>query len=436
MVACDDGAGFRCIWEGIMFNTLYSNKNGKMQEDKHLAFLGRSGQQWIEAEEEDMIPLPEGCSLVMMPGHYPVGIDADSVVTCREKTPYNDPAVAMACLLPQGFTRALLPATAAPRNTAEIPILGYTAVACRDGEIMAAAIPTDEHRKWHPRHYNTPELEKIVQSRLELFPENRILRQLAHCSLDYSCFTAQNIFYQRWEGGIPTTAHCNARCLGCISRGHSSVPSPQERLGFQPSVQEIVEVALFHLEEASEGIVSFGQGCEGDPALNADLIASSIEIIRNSTGQGCINLNTNAGYTSGVKKLVDAGLDAIRVTLLSASEKDYLDYHRPVGYGLEDVVHSISYARDCGVYVSINLLTIPGFTDSEEQVEEIIRLVHNTGVPMIQLRNLNIDPDFFFTSIKPRSAALGVRQMIEVLRQEGIKIASYTHPARKGKGLT
>lgn len=400
--------------------------------DKRLGFLGRSGQQWIEAEEGDMMPLPEGCSLVMMPGHFPVGIDSDSRVSCREKTPGGRAAVAMACLLPQGFTRTLLPATTAPPNTAEIPILGYTAVASQRGEVMAAAIPTDEHRKWHPGHYNTPDLEQMVQSRLDQFPENRILRQLAHCSLHYSCFTAQNIFYRRWEGGIPTTATCNARCLGCISERHSSVPSPQERLGFKPSIDEIVEIALPHLEAAAEGIISFGQGCEGDPAINADLIASSIEILRKSTDQGCININTNAGYAAGVKKLVDAGLDAIRVTLLSASEEDYLSYHRPVNYCFSDVVRSISYAHDNGVFVSLNLLTIPGFTDSEEQVEEVIRLVHSTGIPMIQLRNLNIDPDMFFATLSPRSEALGVRQMIEIFRQEGIQVASYTHPARRG----
>ena len=418
-----------------MFSTLYSEKNGKILEDEQLSFLGRSGLQWIEAEERDMIPLPDGCSLVMMPGHFPVGIDSESMVSCREMTPHGAQAVAMACLLPQGFTRTLLPATVAPREAAEIPILGYTAVARGEGRLMAAAIPTDEHRKWHPGQYNTPDLEQIVSSRLNQFPENRILRQLAHCSLHYSCFTAQNIYYQRWEGGIPTTATCNARCLGCISQGHTSVPSPQERLGFKPSVEEIVEVALHHLNAASEGIVSFGQGCEGDPSLNADLIASSIKITRNITDQGCININTNAGYTAGVKKVVDAGLDAIRVTLLSALKRDYLAYHRPVNYSFSDVVHSISYACDNGVYGSVNLLTIPGFTDSEEQIEAVLQLVENTGVPMIQLRNLNIDPDTFFAAIPPRSRALGIKQMIEIFRQAGIRVASYSHPARRGKGL-
>jgi len=418
-----------------MFITLYSDRNGRILEDEHLLFLGRSGQQWVEADEEDLIPLPAGASLVMVPGHYPVGIDLDNKVSCREKTPRGEPAVALACLLPQGFTRTLLPATVAPRDTAEVPILGYTAVAGMENRVMAAAVPTDEHRKWHPDHYNTPELEQIIESRLVQFPRNRILRQLAHCSLHYSCFTAQNIFYRRWEGGIPTTPECNARCLGCISRGHTSVPSPQERLRFKPTVEEIVEVACYHLEKAPEAIISFGQGCEGEPALNADLIASAVEKVRGITDRGCININTNAGYTVGIKKLVDAGLDAIRVTLLSAREEDYLAYHQPKGFHFHDVVRSLSYAREQGVYTSLNLLTIPGFTDSEEQVEEVVSLVQKTGAHMIQLRNLNIDPDLFFDRIPVRSTALGVKRMIDIFKEGGIRVASYTHPARRGKGL-
>jgi hypothetical protein len=142
---------YTALGEDTLFSTLYSDKNGSLFEDERLGFLGRSGQQWIEAEERDFIPLPEGSSLVMMPGHFPVGVDSESMVSCREETPHGAAAVVMACLLPQGFTRTLLPATAAPRNTAEIPILGYTAVAGQRGEVMAAAIPTDEHRKWQLR---------------------------------------------------------------------------------------------------------------------------------------------------------------------------------------------------------------------------------------------------------------------------------------------
>ncbi|NLV17359.1 MAG: radical SAM protein [Syntrophomonadaceae bacterium] len=417
-----------------MYYTLFSDLEGNLIKAPDLYFLGRSGSQWVEPEEGDLILLPEGSSLTMMPGHHPVGLNSNNEAELREKTE-NGAVIATACLLPQGFTRTLLPAAVSPPDSAQIPILGYTALAGRDGAIFAAAVPTDDHHKWHPRHYNLPFLEDLVHQRLRQFPANRILRQLAHCSLHYSCYTAQNIFMQRWEGGIPTTPSCNARCLGCISESHIQTFSPQERLSFVPALEEVVEVGLHHLQGAEESIVSFGQGCEGDPCTNSALIARAISKMRTETDRGSINCNTNAGNFSGVKEMVDAGLDAMRVTFLSAIEKDYIAYHCPINYKLQDVIDSMRYAHDQGVFVSLNLLTMPGFTDSEEQVEKLLLLVKEVGIPMIQLRNLNLDPDFFFNAIPLRSKALGVRKMMEELTRARVKLASYSHPAQRGKGL-
>lgn len=418
-----------------MFKTIYSDKQGRIKVAEELSFLGRSGSSWLEPDRRDMILLPQGSSLVMMPGYYPVGIDEKDLPGCLDNSWEGDAPVAMAALLPQGFTRTMLPAAVAPKDNNEIPILGYTAVAGLNDEVYAAAVQTDEHRKWHPRHYNTAGLDKRIKRKQEQFPQNRILKQLSRCSCDYSCFTAQNIFYERWEGGIPTTPSCNASCVGCISRGHTRVKSPQERLNFVPEVNEIVEVGLNHLMKAPDAIISFGQGCEGEPALSAHRIAPAIKTMRRRTDRGSINMNTNAGSTDGIKNIADAGLDSMRVTLLSARAQDYNAYHRPQSYTLKDVESSIAYAAGSGVYVSLNLLTIPGFTDTEEQVDATIALVERAGVNMIQLRNLNLDPNLFFANVTPRSEGLGIRAMIDCFRNAGIKVGSYTHPARRGTGL-
>ena len=58
--------------------------------------------------------------------------------------------------------------------------------------------------------------------------------------------------------------------------------------------------------------MSFGQGCEGEPSLAADNIAAGIQLIRAKTKKGQINMNSNAGWTEGIKKIVDAGLDSLR----------------------------------------------------------------------------------------------------------------------------
>lgn len=415
------------------FLALYANQKGEVLEHPRFGMLGRTGMEWVEPEREEMISLPQGASLVSIPGHIPVAFDNDQVKTFRSALNCQT-TQAVAALLPQGFTRTLLPAYVSPENLQDIPLMGYAAVGFKNDKIWVAAVQSDEHRKWHPRYYNTAGLPGRINRMLKKYPDNRIVRQLAYCSLQYSCYTAQNIFYGRWEGGIPTMTACNAGCIGCISESHIKVDSPQQRLEFQPSIQEISQLGLEHLAHAREGIISFGQGCEGEPSLNADTLAQAIIIVREQCQQGTININSNAGYTKGIKQLCQAGLDAMRVTIFSCREENYNSYHRPRNYCLEDVENSIKHAKDQGVRVSLNLLTFPGFTDREEELEALLVFVQKNNVDMIQLRNLNIDADLLFKHIPAGGEILGINNFIHLLKQElpSLAIGSYSHPVKVG----
>ncbi|MFN2369475.1 MAG: radical SAM protein, partial [Desulfurivibrionaceae bacterium] len=104
-----------------------------------------------------------------------------------------------------------------------------------------------------------------------------------------------------WEAPLPTSPVCNARCLGCISLQPSGCcPATQDRIDFTPTPEEIAEVAAPHLERVERGVVSFGQGCEGEPLMQAEIIEKSIGMIRARTGRGTINLNSNSGMPEAV----------------------------------------------------------------------------------------------------------------------------------------
>lgn len=416
-----------------MFLTVYANEKGDALEHPGMTMLGRSGLDWVEPSPEEMIPLPKGASLVSVPGHVPVGLDAkESLQYFMTEPGGTGPVQAVAALLPQGFTRTLLPACVNPEKSSALPLLGYAAVGLKDEKLYVAAVQSDEHRKWHPRYYNTDGLPGRINRMLKKYPENRILRQLARCSLQYSCFTAQNLFYGRWEAGIPTMTACNADCIGCISESHLAVAAPQNRLDFRPSVKEISELSLEHLLHAKEAIISFGQGCEGEPSLNADALSQAIVKIRKQTEKGTINMNSNAGFTEGIKKMSEAGLDSLRVTMFSCQEDPYNTYHRPKNYRLQDVRNSIRTARDHGVKVSINLLIFPGFTDREDEVEAWLELFAGEQVDMLQLRNLNIDPQQLFARIPAGGEVLGITSFLSIIQQElpQLEIGSYSHPVR------
>ncbi len=423
-----------------MFFALYADDEGRLMDCPTVAMLGRSGSQWLEPEKQEMIPLPAGASLVSLPGYLPVGLDEKGDIFLIEQIPGQPTRGinAVAALLPQGFTRTLLPAGVKQEGSKNLPVYGYAALGFHDEKVYVAAIKSDEHRKWHPKNYNTSSLMPKIKSLTGKYPENRILGQLSRCALEYGCYTAQNIFYQRWEGGIPTMISCNADCLGCISENHGPFDSPQNRLTFVPRVDEIVQIGIEHLKNARDAIISFGQGCEGEPSLNAVKLAQSIKMIRGETTQGTINMNTNAGFSRGIIQMCDAGLDAMRVTIFSCREENYLRYHHPKDYSLSDVVYSIKYAQDKGLQVSLNLLVFPGISDRVEEIEALLRFVQENPVDMIQLRNLNIDTEFLMKNIGGENPGIGMGNFIRILKEEApqVKLGSYSHPIiRPNKGL-
>ena len=118
------------------------------------------------------------------------------------------------------------------------------------------------------RGFDQQKVETGVQQFLQAYPHNRLVAHLANnCALTYQCPAARNYFMGRWECPIPSSPACNANCVGCISfqPEDEAIVSTQDRLTFKPRVEEIVEYSVPHLETAPYPIVSFGQGCEGEP---------------------------------------------------------------------------------------------------------------------------------------------------------------------------
>ncbi len=409
---------------------IYCTPEGEIREDARLQALA-FGKRPLEAA--DLIPLPDGVTLSMMPDRLAVGLKRSGE---RQVLPQSR-GWAAAALLPIGYTRTFLPAYEKVPGTDPLPFFGYSAVAGMNDRLYVAAVQTDNPCKWHPRAFNKRTLTHLVRQKQAAYPGNRVVAQHAHCALDYSCPTASNLFFGRWEMAIAVSPGCNARCVGCISKQEEEdLISPQNRLTFIPTVDEIVEVAVPHLEQAEDAIVSFGQGCEGEPLLQYRRIEQAIKAIRARTDKGVLNINTNASNPRWLQRLYDAGLDTIRASTISGHPETYTAYYRPIGYSFADVKESLKRARDAGVYSSINLLCFPGMIDREREIEALLSLVKETGLRLIQLRNLNIDPEVLLPrmpALDSMGKALGMRTMIEVLRREvpGVEIGNFTRPVKR-----
>ncbi len=417
---------------------ILSDPEGNIFDHPSLKLSGRSGDRFFLPHPSELVPLPKGSQLFTLPGRIPIGWDGEkkSFISSRkvELRSKEVECIAVAAFLPPGYIRTLLPATQMEHKAPTLPLWAYSAVGWKDEKFWATGLFIDPDPHWNPKYFeNDRLLKRRVHTFLSKSPENRLLQQLSRCALEYHCFAAKNVFSRRWECPLPTSPSCNAACIGCISLQPSECcPASMERIRFVPTLEEVLEVASPHLEEAEDAIVSFGQGCEGEPLMQWRLLERSIHELRERTDRGTINLNTNGSFPDRVAKLCDAGLDSVRVTLNSPHLKFYKRYHRPKGYSFGEVVDSLVQSKERGIYTSINLLVFPGFTDREKEVEGLIKLIRKTELDLIQMRNLNIDPDLYLKTMG-RGEGMGISKMIDILRKEfhSLQFGYFNRPKEK-----
>jgi pyruvate-formate lyase-activating enzyme len=394
---------------------LVANAAGEIVDLPGLRAAARAGDDVFPLDATELVPLPDASELLFLPGRAPVAFGKTGAL---EAVP---DALAVAAFLPPGFTSLALAAFRRDAAAPVLPLYAYTAVCWHRGRMCVPARRVDGDAKHDPAAFSRKQVEKRVAALRRQFPNNRLIAHHGErCALAWGCPNAQNLFLGRYEAPIALARSCNAACIGCISeQPPGGVPSPQVRLEFKPTLDEILELAVPHLERAPRAMISFGQGCEGEPLLEADRIEAAIRAIRERTPRGTLHLNTNGSRPDAVARLAAAGLDSIRVSANSAREDTYARYYQPRTYAFADVVETLSVARRAGLFTSLNLLSFPGVTDRADEADSLAKLVAETGLRMIQWRCLNIDPDVYTALLAgaPPSPRLGMAALLDRLRQ-------------------
>ncbi|MFL5811457.1 MAG: radical SAM protein [Flavisolibacter sp.] len=415
---------------------LYSDGKGNIFEDTSLYVTGRSGWDALPVPEDEWIALPDGGQLYELPGRRGIGIDVNTgeMRLCEK-------GWAVAAFIPPAHTGFYLAAYETSPEAPTLPLFCYTAAGWYDEKFFVPAVRIEDDIRQECAGFDQPKVEQNVKLLLKAYPHNRLVNHLANnCALTYHCPAARNYFMGRWECPIPSSPACNANCIGCISfqPEEESIVSTQDRLTFKPTAEEIIEYTVPHLESAPFPIVSFGQGCEGEPLLMWETIREAIIGIRKHTSKGSININTNGSKPNAVRALCEAGLNSIRVSTNSARKEIYTPYYRPNNYEFEDIVESLKVVRGYGGWTSINYFVFPGMTDSVAEYEALRKLIIDTDLCMIQWRNFNIDPDWYLGKIGVVDGGeiLGMKQLMELLREEfpQLKFGYFNPPVERIKG--
>ncbi len=376
-------------------------EDGTVVEIPGIFALCRSGGMAVRSDPRSWMELPQGSLLFHLPGRYPMGWNPETgrPVVVREFE--GRPVVAAAAFLPPAHTALYLAPWERRPDAPILPLYCYSALAFRDGTYVAPAVRVDPDTRQDVALFDEDEIERGCVETLARHPGNRLVEHLVeNCARTYCCPAARNYVLGRWEAPMPTSPACNADCIGCISyQPEEEIPVTQPRLRVKPTAEEIAEMAVWHLERAPRPVVSFGQGCEGEPLLRGEVLEEAVRLIRARTQRGVININTNASRPDVVARLVAAGLNQIRVSLNSCRPDLYRRYYRPRGYDFDDLIASGRAVSSAGGLVSLNYFMFPGITDDEDEFRALERMVEEAGVHVIQMRNLNIDPDHYLARL-------------------------------------
>ncbi len=402
---------------------VFANDNGEIIDLDDFQMAGSASGSFTSIRCEDLIELPEGSELFVLPRRNPVGIDrhTDKPVLLK-KNPFvpGGSIFAVAAFMAPAYTATLTAAYEKIDQQAPLlPLFAYTAVGWHDGKFWVTAFRSDDDCRQDLDQFSQPLIDKKTRIQLNAYPDNRLIQHLGKCCLTYGCPAARNYFLQRWEAPLPSSPVCNAKCLGCISLQPSGCCSAtQDRIKFVPTPQEIAEIAVPHIQKAPLPVVSFGQGCEGEPLMQWETLEKSIKLVRSHISSGTINLNTNGSMPEKVERLAAAGLDSVRVSLNSAQEESYLRYYRPTGFGFSDVLGTIRIMKQYQRHVSLNYFILPGFSDDQDEFAALCDLIENYQPDLLQLRNLNIDPEYYLEAVRhsPRERPLGVTVWLQKLR--------------------
>lgn len=387
------------------------------------AAVGRDGPLTTLLTAADTLSLPFGSELMMLPGRAPqaYNIAARRMETLAEN-PFapGEPLFAVAAFNSPGYAVTHTGAFVEMPGAPQLPLFSYGAMGWLGNGFRSAVIRVDTEPRQDLRRMKIAAVTAGIDRMRNQLPDNRLRAHLEGCALTYGCPAGKNFFLGRYEAPLPTSRRCNAQCLGCISlQTGTEISSSQNRIDFTPSPDEIAGVALAHIGRVKHAVVSFGQGCEGDPLLAADVIVPAIRKIRSATGGGTINMNTNGSLPQVMATLFNAGLDSIRVSMNSLRPGAYAAYFRPRGYGFADVMDTIAIALERGGFVAINYLHCPGVTDTPQEMAALENFLRRHPIHMIQWRNLNYDPARYVAAMQaaaPADPPVGMRRCLNRIR--------------------
>ena len=197
-------------------------------------------------------------------------------------------------------------------------------------------------------------------------------------SLVYGMLIAQNAdpiekkpLFHVYPGSLSysiATVGCNFKCAFCQNADISQVSTTQRRF----PVREVRAESVVQSAQAS--------GCRSiaytytEPTIYFEY---ALDVSRYATNENIQNVFVSNGYMSN--ECIDAAashLTAANIDLKSFREKFYKNQCKA---RLQPVLDSLIRLKERGVWLEVTTLLIPGLNDSEQEIRDIAKFIHDLG---------------------------------------------------------
>jgi len=149
--------------------------------------------------------------------------------------------------------------------------------------------------------------------------------------------------------------------------------------------------------------------------LKYDLDIKTNEILKNIINDNItINLNINSFSYEKLNTSFNEYIDSISFDVESFNP----DFLKKRSINFENITKCFEFAEKQNVYLSVNLLTLPGFTDSIKEHEKTIEFLNAFKIEYIKLRELKTIPHKFFNENKIESSEiLGLKNILKYIKK-------------------
>lgn len=204
------------------------------------------------------------------------------------------------------------------------------------------------------------------------------------------------------------TVGCNFRCLFCQNADISQMPSDLKQImGRAISPDEIVEDALRNRSSS----ISYTYT---EPTIYFEL---ALDISRIAVKRGLKNVFVTNGYmTEETLKEMGSSLHGANVDLKSFRDEFY---KKQCGARLSPVLSSIQYMKNMGVWVEVTTLLIPGYNDSQDELQEIARFIKSVS-PDIPWHISRFHPTYRLIHA-PTTPASSIKRAREIGYEQGLR---------------